>query len=218
MFCATPTKKQALAFYTDMKSRLAKYGRAHDELKIMPGCVAYVGRTEAEAEEMFQEQQALIDPVVGVRHLSHYVAMDLTGYGLDDPFPELTPDSAGGSSRRYAISEVARREGLTIRQTYERFLPSFGHIVMKGSGAQVADMIEDWYRAGACDGFNVHVGFQPEGLANFVDHVVPELQRRGLFRTAYPGTTLRDVVGLKRPDSQFFPQQAPALAPALVAE
>ena len=74
------------------------------------------------------------------------------------------------------------------------------------------------HRAGACDGFNVHVGFQPEGLSRFVDHVVPELQRRGLFRTAYPGTTLRDVVGLKRPDNQFFLRQAPAPAPALVAE
>ena len=165
---------------------------------------------------MFQEQQALIDPVVGVRNLSHYVTMDLTGYDLDAPFPELTPDSLGGSSRRYAIGEVARREKLTIRQTYERFLPSFGHPVMKGSGAQVADMIEDWYRAGVCDGFNVHVGFQPEGLRNFVDYVVPELQRRGLFRTAYPGKTLRDVVGLKRPESQFFPRQC--AAPALVAE
>ncbi|WP_439596954.1 LLM class flavin-dependent oxidoreductase [Falsiroseomonas sp.] len=216
MFCATPTKQQALAFYTDMKSRLPKYGRRPDELRIMPGCVVYVGRTAAEAEEMFREQQALIDPIVGVRHLSHYVAMDLTGFDIDAPFPELTPDSAGGSSRRYAISEVARREGLTIRQTYERFLPSFGHIVMKGDGAQVADMIEDWYRAGACDGFNVHVGFQPDGLSLFVDHVVPELQRRGLFRTSYPGTTLRDVVGLGRPESQFFPRAA--LTPAMVAE
>ncbi len=214
MFCATPTKKQAEAFYKDMKSRLAKYGRAPDEMKIMPGCVVYVGRTEAEAEAMFQEQQALIDPVVGVRHLSHYVNMDLTGFGLDEPFPELTPDGIGGSSRRYAISEVARRESLTIRQTYERFLPSFGHPVMKGDGKQVADMMEDWYRAGICDGFNVHVGYQPDGLTNFVDYVVPELQRRGLYRTSYPGSTLRDVVGLKRPESQFFPK----LVPAMVAE
>jgi FMN-dependent oxidoreductase (nitrilotriacetate monooxygenase family) len=214
MFCATPTKKQAEAFYKDMKSRLPKYGRAPDEMKIMPGCVVYVGRTEAEAEAMFQEQQALIDPVVGVRHLSHYVNMDLTGFGLDEPFPELTPDGIGGSSRRYAISEVARRESLTIRQTYERFLPSFGHPVMKGDGKRVADMMEDWYRAGICDGFNVHVGYQPDGLTNFVDYVVPELQRRGLYRTSYPGSTLRDVVGLKRPESQFFPK----LVPAMVAE
>jgi alkanesulfonate monooxygenase len=204
MFAATPTKAQAIAIYNDMKSRLAKYGRRPEELRVMPGCVAYVGRTAAEAEAQFQEQQALIDPVVGVRHLSHHVAMDLTGHPLDAPFPELSPDTAGGSSRRYAIAEVARREGLTIRQTYERMLPSFGHVVIKGDGAQVADVIEDWYRSGACDGFNVHIGFQPDGLRNFVDHVVPELQRRGLYRREYPGRTLRDIVGLRRPESQFF--------------
>lgn len=214
MFAATPTKKQAIDFYNDMKSRLPAYGRAPDELRVMPGCVVYVGSSEAEADEQFRKQQELIDPVVGVRHLSHYVAMDLTGYPLDEPFPELSPDSAGGSSRRYAIADVARREGLTIRQLYERMLPSFGHIVMKGNGVQVADMIEDWYKSGACDGFNVHVGYQPAGLRNFVDYVIPELQRRGLYRTAYPGRTLRDIVGLKRPESQFFKATAPEMAMA----
>lgn len=207
MFAATPTKKQAIAFYSDMKGRLARHGRSQESLRIMPGCVAYVGRTEAEAEEEFQQQQALIDPKVGIRHLSHYCDMDLSSYPLDGPFPELTPDSVGGSSRRYAIAGLAKAEGLTLRQTYERMLPAFGHVVFKGSGVQVADAIEDWYRSGACDGFNVHVGYQPTGLRNFVDFVIPELQRRGLFRTAYPGTTLRDVVGLQRPASQFFPAE-----------
>ena len=204
MFAATPTKRQAIDFYNDMKGRLARHGRQAQDLRIMPGCVAYVGRTEAEAQEDFEEQQALIDPAVGLRHLSHYCDMDLTGHALDAPFPELTADGVGGSSRRYAIAGLARAEGLTLRQTYERMLPSFGHVVLKGSGAQVADVIEDWYRSGACDGFNVHVGYQPAGLRNFVDFVIPELQRRGIFRTAYPGSTLRDVIGLSRPANPFF--------------
>lgn len=204
MFAATPTKKQAMAFYSDMKGRLEKYGRAADALRIMPGAVVYVGRTSAEAEEKFQELQALISPTVGVLNLSHYVDMDLTGYPIDGPFPELTTDGAGGSSRRYAIAEVARREGLTIRQTYERFLPSFGHIVMKGDGREVADMIEDWYRDKACDGFNIHVGYQPDGLANFVDHVVPELQRRGIYKKDYGQGMLREMMGLRVPLNPFF--------------
>ena len=204
MFAATPTKKQAIAFYDDMKGRLAKYGRAPDSLRIMPGAVVYVGRTAAEADETFQELQELIDPKVGVLNLSHYVDMDLSKYPIDGPFPELTADSAGGSSRRYAIAEVARREGLTIRQTYERFLASFGHIVMKGDGRQVADQIEDWYRSNACDGFNIHVGFQPSGLGNFVDYVIPELQRRGIFRTEYQGGSLRERMGLRVPVNPYF--------------
>ena len=95
--------------------------------------------------------------------------MDLSKYPIDGPFPELT-ESNGGTSRRYAIAELAKRENLTIRQTYLRMLPSFGHIVMKGDGKQVADQIEDWYTSKACDGFNIHVGMQPGGLTSFVDH------------------------------------------------
>jgi alkanesulfonate monooxygenase len=204
MFAATPTKKQAIAFYNDMKARAVKFGRAPEDLRIMPGCVAYVGRSEAEADEAFDELQALIDPKVGIRQLSHYCDMDLTGYALDEPFPELTADSVGGSSRRHAIAGMAKAEGLTLRQTYERMLPAFGHVVLKGSGSQVADVIEDWYRSGACDGLNVHVGTQPTGLRNFVDYVIPELQRRGIFRTRYEGRTLRDMVGLKRPANPYF--------------
>ncbi len=204
MFCATPTKQQALAFYNDMKGRLEKYGRAPDTLRVLPGAVVYVGRTAAEAEEDFEQQQALINPTVGVLNLSHYVSMDLSKYPIDGPFPDLSAETAGGSSRRYAIADVAKREKLTIRQTYERMLPSFGHPVMKGDGKQVADMIEDWYTSRACDGFNIHVGYQPKGLANFVDFVVPELQRRGLFRTEYTGKTMRENMGLPTPVNPYF--------------
>jgi N-acetyl-S-(2-succino)cysteine monooxygenase len=210
MFCATTTKQQALKFYNDMKGRLEKYGRPPDTMKILPGAVVYVGRTAAEAEEDFQQQQALINPTVGVLNLSHYVAMDLSKYPVDGPFPDLSADTAGGSSRRYAIAEVAKRESLTIRQTYERMLPSFGHPVMKGDGKQVADQIEDWYTSGVCDGFNIHVGYQPKGLANFVDFVVPELQRRGLFRKEYTGKTMRENMGLPTPVNPYFTTAAVA--------
>lgn len=204
MFCATPTKGLARAFYEDMKARAVRRGRRPEQLRIFPGTVIYTGESDAHAQEKFEEMQALIKPNVGVRHLSHYVDMDLTGYDLDDPFPELSKESAGGSSRRYAIAAVAHKEKLTVRQTYERFLPSFGHVVMVGGAGTVADQIEDWYRSGACDGFNVHVGYQPDGLEGVVDHVIPELQRRRLFKTEYRGATLRERMGLDVPANPYF--------------
>ena len=203
MFAATPTKQQAIKLLNDVKDRMAKYGRAPHELRVLPGAVVYVGRTAAEADEKFEELQSLITPTVGVKNLSHYVSMDLSKYPIDGPFPELT-ESNGGTSRRYAIAELAKRENLTIRQTYLRMLPSFGHIVMKGDGKQVADQIEDWYTSKACDGFNIHVGMQPGGLTSFVDHVIPELQRRGLFRTEYEGKTLRETMGFPMPVNPYF--------------
>jgi len=204
MFCATPTKDMAIQFYDDLKQRAANHGRAPDALRVFPGAVVYAAETQSEAEDRFAELQALIEPNVGVLNLSHYVSMDLTGYGIDDPFPALSEDTAGGSSRRYAIAAVAHRENLTIRQTYERFLPSFGHVVMIGDGKTIADQIEDWYTDGACDGFNIHVGYQPDGLAQFVDYVIPELQRRGIYKTAYGQGTLREKLGFGIPANPRF--------------
>ena len=130
--------------------------------------------------------------------------MDLSKYPIDSPVPEPT-EIVGGSSRRYVIYEMAKRENLTIRQTYERVIPTVGHVLMKGDGKQVADQMEDWYKSKACDGFNVHIPHQPGGLINFVDLVIPELQRRGVFRTEYSGTNLREMMGLKFPVNPYFP-------------
>ncbi|MBO6783008.1 MAG: LLM class flavin-dependent oxidoreductase [Alphaproteobacteria bacterium] len=210
MFCATPQKDMAIAFYNDLKQRAANHGRAPDDLRIFPGAVVYAAETQSEAEDQFAELQALIDPKVGVRNLSHYVSMDLTGYGFDDPFPELTEDASGGSSRRHAIAAVALREKLTIRETYERFLPSFGHVVMIGDGKSIADEIEDWYTSGACDGFNIHVGYQPDGLTQFVDQVIPELQRRGIYKTEYAPGTLREKLGFGVPRNPYFTESRDA--------
>jgi FMN-dependent oxidoreductase (nitrilotriacetate monooxygenase family) len=189
MFAATPTKPQAIKLLNDVKDRMAKYGRALHELRVLPGAV--------------EELQSLITPTIGVHNHSHYVSMDLSKYPIDGPFPDLS-EAVGGTSRRYAIAELAKRENLTIRQTYLRMLPSFGHIVMKGDGKQIADQIEDWYKSKACDGFNIHVGMQPQGLTSFVDHVIPELQRRGLFRMEYEGRTLRETMGFPKPINPYF--------------
>ena len=120
--------------------------------------------------------------------------MDLSAYPIDGPLPEITGDNIGTSSRRYVIADMAKRENLTLRQVYQRVIRSLGHVVFKGDGKQVADQIEDWYKSKACDGFNIHVPLQPRGLKDFVDLVIPELQRRGVFRTEYMGRNLREMM------------------------
>ncbi|MBR0645341.1 LLM class flavin-dependent oxidoreductase [Roseomonas hellenica] len=199
LFSVCTTKQEAQEFYADIKARMAKYGRAPDALRILPGCTIYVGRSEAEAEELYEELQALIVPSLGVAYLSKFCEADLSGYPLDGPLPDLSAEVAGVASYRQAIAEMARRDVLTIRQTYQRVVPSLGHVLFKGNPIQIADQMEDWYRGKACDGFNIDMPVLPRCLRDFVDLVVPELQRRGLFRTEYAGGTLRETMGLARP-------------------
>ncbi|HWX48540.1 MAG TPA: LLM class flavin-dependent oxidoreductase [Roseomonas sp.] len=199
LFSVCTEKAEAQAFYADVKGRMAKYGRDPDTLRILPGCSVYVGRSEAEAEELYAELQELILPSLGVAYLSKACEADLSGYPLDGPLPDLSGEVAGVASYRKAIAEMARRENLTIRQTYQRVVPSLGHVVFKGDPVQVADQMEDWYRGKACDGFNVDMPVLPRCLQDFVELVVPELQRRGIFRKEYAGGTLRETMGLPRP-------------------
>ncbi len=204
VFAVTDTKEAGQAFYADVKGRLPKYGRQPDSMRIMPGCSVYVGRTATEADELYEELQDLIAPELGVPYLSKMVNMDLEGLPLDGPMPDLSAEINAISSFRKSIAAMAERDNLTIRQTYQRVLPSMGHTVFKGSPSQVADEMEDWYKSKACDGFNVLTPVLPRGLTEFVDLVVPELQRRGLFRTEYQGSTLREIMGLPQPQNPYF--------------
>jgi alkanesulfonate monooxygenase SsuD/methylene tetrahydromethanopterin reductase-like flavin-dependent oxidoreductase (luciferase family) len=129
--------------------------------------------------------------------------MDLKGYPIDGPMPQDVVQQVGGTAGGRSIQEMAWREGLTIRQTYERILGSQAGNVMKGDASHIADIMEDWYKGKACDGFILQIPIMPRMLKNFVDLVVPELQRRGLFRREYEGTTLRDNLRLKRPADPF---------------
>ncbi len=204
-FAVTPSKEAAIAFYADVKGRMDKYGRRPEELRIMPGVGIYVGRTAAEADEFIEELESKVSTVIGVQYLSASLGMDLSSYPVDGPVPEIIGDNIGTSSRRYAVIEMAKKENLSIRQTYLRTMRALGHIVMKGSPTQVADQMEDWYKSNCCDGFNVHVPLQPTGLRRFVDLVIPELQRRGLFRKEYSGGTLREMMGLPVATNPYFP-------------
>ena len=190
--------------YADVKGRLDKYGRKPDHLRILPGASFYVGESEAEADELYEELQSLISPTLGVAYLSKLVEMNLSSLPLDGPMPDLSGSTNAIESFRKTIAAMASRENLTVRQTYERVLPSMGHIVFKGNPKQIVDQMEEWYTTGAADGFNVGCPVMPRCLNMFVDHVIPELQRRGLFRTEYKGKTLRENMGLPMPVNQFF--------------
>ena len=204
LFSVTDTIEDGQKLYKDVKGRLEKYGRKPEDLKIMPGSSVYVGRTAAEADELYEELQSLISPELGVPYLSKMVNENLESLPLDGPMPDLSTEVNAISSFRKSISAMAQREKLSIRQTYQRVLPSMGHIVFKGSPTQVADEMEAWYKGQACDGFNVLVPVLPRGLTEFVDLVVPELQKRGIFKKEYEGATLRERMGLSVPKNQFF--------------
>jgi alkanesulfonate monooxygenase len=192
----------ARTFYSDIRERAAKFGRNPDYLKIMPGMLVTVGRSLQEAQDTHARLQKLIDPRMGLTLLSKYMGYDLTGCDVDAPLPEL-PESNVISSRSGTLSRMARRENMTVRQLYEFVAGSRGHFEVVGTAGQVADAMEEWFTTGAADGFNVMVPYLPGGLESFVDLVTPELQRRGLFRMAYEGRTLRENLGLPAPQSRY---------------
>ncbi|RWM15745.1 MAG: LLM class flavin-dependent oxidoreductase [Mesorhizobium sp.] len=199
VFTAAQTFEEAKAFYDDLKGRLAAYGREPDDIKIMPGVAPVVAETEAEAQEKYEELQELIPDDVGVALLSSYLSIsDLWRYPIDGPLPELPP-SEGMQSRQALVIEQSRRDNLSIRQLARHFAGARGHWRVVGTPAQIADELEARFEGGAADGFNVMPSYFPGELDAFAALVVPELQRRGLFRKDYEGTTLRDHLGLKRP-------------------
>ncbi|MGF6531752.1 MULTISPECIES: LLM class flavin-dependent oxidoreductase [Paraburkholderia] len=199
IFTAQQTLEDAIDFYSDVKGRLAQYGRHPDDLKIMPGVFPIVGRSESEAREKFEQLQALIDPKVGLALVSGLTGgFDLSGYPLDGPIPEL-PETNASKSRQLLTLELARRENLTIRQLYLRVAGARGHWQLVGTPAQIVDQLEDRFVKGGADGYNVMPPVLPAGLDDFVELVIPELRRRGLFRSEYEGRTLRDNLGLRRP-------------------
>jgi N-acetyl-S-(2-succino)cysteine monooxygenase len=199
----------AKAFYADLKARVARCGRAPDSIKVMPGVLTVWGRTKDEAQEKFDRLQALIHPELGVAMLSDIVGLDLSPFPLDGPLPDV-PLSNTQQGRQKVVVDMARSEGLTIRQLYKRVATARGHRVVLGTAADIADALEEWYRAGAADGFNIMPQVLPSGMMEFAEHVVPELQRRGLFRTRYEGATLRENLGLPRPANRFAAASAAA--------
>ena len=147
---------------------------------------------------IFAELNANIDTRQAFTVLSERLGADMSVHPFDGPVPDL-PQTENLKSRAALLVEMARREGLSLRQLYYRVAAARGHLLLVGDPVQIADVMEHWFRSGAADGFNVMPPFFPKQFDDFVDLVVPILQERGLFRADYEGSTLRDHLGLPRP-------------------
>ncbi|MEO3997441.1 LLM class flavin-dependent oxidoreductase [Mesorhizobium sp. CAU 1732] len=196
VFVATQTFDSAKSFYDDLKARVSAAGRHPDAVKIMPGVSPVVAETRAEAQAKFDELQELIPDEVGIALLASYLSTDaLKGLPLDGPLPELTA-TQGMQSRQALVVEQARRDNLSIREVARHFAGARGHWRLVGTAQDIVDELEHWFVGGAADGFNVMPAFFPGELDAFNALIIPELRRRGLFRTAYEGSTLRANLGL----------------------
>lgn len=203
IFTAQRTLAEAQEFYGDVKERALGYGREEDDIRILPGIFPVVGRTETEAREKFQILQDLVHPVVGLNYLAaHLGGVDLSGYPIDGPLPETLPPTVGSRSRQKLLLDLARKRNLTIRELYLEIAGARGHWQLVGTPVEIADALEDYFRNRGADGFNI-MPPSPHGLDDFIELVVPELRRRGLFREAYEGRTLREHLGLKKPANRF---------------
>ena len=204
VFAAGGPIADARAFYADVKARAAAAGRNPDHIKILPGALVVVGDTIEEAKAKRAHLDSLVHYDSAIGSLSIALGVDARAFDPDGPLPEIPETEASKSGRERAIA-LARREGLTVRQLAQR-LGGYAGAALVGTPASIADAMEEWLESRACDGFNVMFPHVPAGLDDFVDRVVPELQRRGLFRHEYEGTTLREHLGLPRPENRFFAQ------------
>jgi len=208
IFTAHMEKRTAQDFFADIKARAASAGRSQDEVLILPGLSPMIAGTEAEAKRLQRELDELTDPEVGRKRLSgRFGGHDFSHLPLDRPLsPEDFPDPGSveaARSRTEVIVSLVRRDKPTLRQLLSYLAGARGHYIFAGTPEQVADLMEDWFRDGAADGFNLMPPVLPWMLDVFVAEVLPILRRRGLFREDYSGRTLREHYGLPMPRSQF---------------
>jgi FMN-dependent oxidoreductase (nitrilotriacetate monooxygenase family) len=197
-FTVAHSLEEAQAHYAGFKAMLPAFGRAPCDCHVLPGVMPFIGRTDQEAKDLLDRLQGFLDPANALALVSNRIGHDLSGYPLDGPVPELPPtDMSHGFAR--SLLARARREGMTLRDLYNLTAAARGHWVTTGSPGRIADTLEAWFTGGAADGFIIMPPVFPQQFDLFVEAVVPELQRRGLFRTAYEGATLRENLGLARP-------------------
>ncbi|MFQ9694443.1 MAG: LLM class flavin-dependent oxidoreductase [Klebsiella michiganensis] len=203
VFTAAATLEEAQTFYRAQKQQVKEAGRNPEHMLILPGVMPIVGRTREEARETWHELNSLVDIDNGIRQLSTRFNMDLSVFPLDGPVPDV-PAGEGNQSRVKLLTDLAYRENLTLRELAAIAAGSRGHRVLVGTAEDIADDFQHWLEEGGADGFNIMPAVMPEQLSLFVELVIPELRRRGLFREEYEFSTLRENLGLPEPD--FNPQ------------
>nr|WP_269329172.1 LLM class flavin-dependent oxidoreductase [Kineosporia babensis] len=208
IFTAQQHIDDARAFYTDVKGQAAARGRNPEHVKILPGLSPVIGGTEEEALRLQSELNELTVPAFGLMQLKDFAYVDLDHLDLDEKVPEEAFAGAGGvtdnlKSRTQVYADIVRREKPTLRELLHKLAGARGHKVLAGAPEQIADHVEQWFSSGAADGFNVMPPSLPSGLDTFAETVVPILRKRGLFREGYTGTTLREHLGLPRPENQY---------------
>ena len=190
-------------FYADVKGRMEKLGRSREHMKILPACFVVVGDTVEEAKAKRAKLDSLVDYANAIASLSIALGHDASKFDPDGPLPDNIPESNASKSGRERAIALAKRDNLTVRQLAQR-LGGYSGLAMVGTPVTIADEMEEWLATEGSDGFTVMFPYLPGGLDDFVEQVVPELQRRGLFRRDYEGTTLREHLGLPRPKNRFF--------------
>jgi FMN-dependent oxidoreductase (nitrilotriacetate monooxygenase family) len=211
IFTAAQTIAEGQDFIADITARAAKYGRSREMFRILPGVSVTTAVTQAEAEGKYDRMHGLLDPVASLKSISAFVniGVDLSAHPLDEPvpLPAVIPETNTHKSRQKLVLDLIRRENPTIRQLH-RMMTAGGHRVLIGTPAAIADDFAAWFAAGAADGFNIMFPELRSSVDDFVDLVVPELQRRGLFRREYAGSTLRAHLGLARPANRLAAKSA----------
>jgi N-acetyl-S-(2-succino)cysteine monooxygenase len=190
-------KASAKAAYDSLKQRVVKHGRAPDELPILPGVMPIIGDSDEQAKEQLARLQSWLTPTNALALVSQRIGHDISGYPLDGPVPDF-PQTDRGQAFSRALLDMARREKMTLRDLYNVTAAARGHWVIYGTPKKIADTLEEWFTSGMADGFVIMPAYFPGAFDDFVDKVVPELQRRGLYRKEYAGTTLRSHLGLDR--------------------
>ena len=210
VFTAQSSIDAGRQFYADVKGRMQKIGRNREHMKILPACFVVVGDTVAEARAKRAKLDSLVNYANSIASLSIALGHDASKFDPDGPLPDIPESNASKSGRERAIA-LAKKENLTVRQLAQR-LGGYSGLAMVGTPKTIADEMEEWLETQASDGFTVMFPYLPGGLDDFCQKVVPELQRRGLFRRDYDGKTLRENLGLPRPENRFFADAKPATA------
>ncbi|TIR25170.1 MAG: LLM class flavin-dependent oxidoreductase [Mesorhizobium sp.] len=208
-FAIYSTREDGIRYREDINERLARHGRRPESFKILPGILPIVAASEAEARDRQDYLQTLLPDRVGIDLLSSWSGIDLSAYSPDGPLPQL-PDESTFNGGRTSLNRVKQwaTQNLTLREIARKLANSGSVPTVAGTPKQIADQLQDWFEAGAADGFNLMFPLLPEDWINFAEQVVPELQRRGVFPTEYAPGTLRDRFGLARPANRFAEQRA----------